>query len=85
MKYSIDDFNLISNSTDYNLFLNDSYRQAVNTSINRAIEKYEHDNDIDLKQSDNLLLLCHRSMIEIKDRINEPTIYLQDFLDSYEA
>lgn len=85
MKHSIDDFNLISNDTDYDVFCNDSYRQAVNTSINRVLDKYEDNKGIDTKQGDTLFLLCHRSFIEIKDKTNEPTIHLLDFLDSYDA
>lgn len=84
--YTIEDFSIVSTECDYDLFCNDSYKAAVELSINQLMSDYEENNDYIYskeKEKAALNLICHKSTIEIRDRREEPTIYLWGILDYY--
>lgn len=75
-EYSIQDFYLVSTECDMLLFFCSDYQRVVTESINKLLVEYESDNN------DKLQLICHKSMIELRD--NKNNIYLSDFIGDYD-
>lgn len=84
-KYSIQDFTIVSTECDYELFFSSDYQRVITNSINNLLADYENNNPgFDYAECENkLLLICHKSVVEIKDRRTEPTIHLFDILEDY--
>lgn len=75
-EYSIQHFYLVSTECDMLLFFCSDYQRVVTESINKLLAEYESDNN------DKLQLICHKSMIELRD--NKNNIYLSDFIGDYD-
>lgn len=84
-KYNIQDFSIVSTECDYELFFSSDYQRAVTNSINNILSEYENNNPgFNYAECDKkLLLIYHKSCIEIKDKRTEPTIKLFDILEDY--
>ena len=82
-EYSIQDFTIVSTECDMLLFFCSDYQRVVTETINKLLAEYESNNNYDYSKSNNKLnLICHKSMIELRD--NKNNIYLWDLLGDYD-
>lgn len=74
-EFTIQDFKICSTEMDDLLFFCSSYQKAVTEAINKIMQKVEW--------NDKLTLYCYRSMIEIKDKNHNPTVFEWEMLGIY--
>lgn len=82
MAYQIEQFNICSSSADEDVFFNEAFRSALTKAINHQLDKYKAEHpDKDINPGKLTLFFYPESAgywFEIKDRRNDPEIYLID-------
>lgn len=84
--YQIEDFNICSSMADNDVFFNNKFREALTMAIQYQLDKYEEEHSRE-PDPDKLTLYFYPESdgywFEIKDRKNNPSIFLMDSMKDW--